>query len=628
VWGDAEQALASMPWPLRSSFSLALAACLGFLASFCGQRRNRFRDDATLRDFVRYRDAACSARRAGARVTPLDITPQATAESDLQKQEASAPRQVVPSRWRTSAPALPPSSPAAGNSKVQQKDGRQTGRIAEPSQDPLAEPWGTERNRDHDMDALLRLGMDGWDDDTKPAGRQDCMQLSEQDWSQQVRSAVASSGIQQSTASPNALPEGWIARRAASQGGQVYYVNLLSGKSCWEVPALPAVKALSIQEIRVLLGHAADHVNLRVELEEMLRPRIAERMSELGLDDVFGHHAEQGSTSQPARAADRQLQAPRLQMRAEGFHRAPPPAALTDSPQEPSSLALRQVGNAPADSTRGMPQPPPDKIAVDADGAFRLPVRFEALAWGPCSLLIRTFARNCPISAALYPRLRPSRLERSAKLAYRLTASLAAAAGLASLQPWAHVPTEAVLAETRPDSELWAELSPAFGLTITLPLGVSCAAAGALLTSLLPAFPAAPKARQAESVGARISWWQQSLKKQHQIEAASLLLAAISAFLALLLAAWAPQPRAAVALAAFFIAAGADIVALPLLRSILETCIIYCASRRCCCGSPMLLVRFPGLLRFAPKGSWTSSKSLIQHAEAVHAEPAAGAQKQ
>eukprot|EP00439_Symbiodinium_sp_Y106_P078012 s226_g16.t2 len=70
------------------------------------------------------------------------------------------------------------------------------------------------------------------------------MNLTETDWGEQVRGQVKSTGVQRS----NALPEGWIAQSAAAYGGQMYYVNLLNGKSSWDVPHQPAVKVLSTQD--------------------------------------------------------------------------------------------------------------------------------------------------------------------------------------------------------------------------------------------------------------------------------------------------------------------------------------------------------------------------------------------
>ncbi|OLP77892.1 Phospholipid scramblase 1, partial [Symbiodinium microadriaticum] len=58
------------------------------------------------------------------------------------------------------------------------------------------------------------------------------MNLTETDWGDQVRGQVKSTGVQRG----NALPEGWIAQSAAAYGGQMYYVNLLNGKSSWDVP--------------------------------------------------------------------------------------------------------------------------------------------------------------------------------------------------------------------------------------------------------------------------------------------------------------------------------------------------------------------------------------------------------
>lgn len=73
---------------------------------------------------------------------------------------------------------------------------------------------------------------------------------------------------------PGELPEGWLVQHAEDN---VYYVNLLSGRSTWDFPGGPAVKELSVAEMRALLGPTADRVQLRVDLEAMLRPRIYER---------------------------------------------------------------------------------------------------------------------------------------------------------------------------------------------------------------------------------------------------------------------------------------------------------------------------------------------------------------
>lgn len=104
--------------------------------------------------------------------------------------------------------------------------------------------------------------------------KQAALHMTEYDWSEQVRGNVTSTGVQRSV-----LPEGWIMQNA---GSQVYYVNLLDGKSTWERPTQPAMNVLSMQELRDLLGRAADGIALRKQLEEMLRPRIAERLAAMG----------------------------------------------------------------------------------------------------------------------------------------------------------------------------------------------------------------------------------------------------------------------------------------------------------------------------------------------------------
>ncbi|CAE8651487.1 unnamed protein product, partial [Polarella glacialis] len=616
VYGDAEERLARTPWPLRCDLTLSLVATEMFVTSLCGAERRARWEEQTL-ELKRFRDMARAARSAGARVTPWqDPTSEARASQEAQPQRHQGTR-------RRAQPALPASPAKGGGSAV-----RDAGAIASTyeaglRQDTLAQQPAY-RDRGHEIDDLRNLFQDdGWEEDKMQVAKKP--KISEQDWSQQVRGQVHGVGNQKPQANQG-LPEGWIARKASTYGGQVYYVNLLNGKSVWEKPALGAVKALSIQEIRALLGGAADHVHLRVDLEDMLRPRIAERTAALEPeDDAWGGVSQ--DTSSPARSAaavgpdagwqegflpglarppsgghggqDRQMpQVPALNLRPERQHWAPPPG-LQDDNLALSDLRATGLALEAAPHKLGVdPMPGPKKPALEPaapvffgdDGSLRLPLRYGFLALGPLQLFWACFLRRWPLTAVLLPRLHPSRLARVAALTLRLSTALVVATGAASFQVWRHVPTENVAADSRSYGELWADLAPAFDLTATVPLGLASALAGRLLSSLRPAFASTAPFRldggAPEGLGpqAKAAWWRQAVFRQRQVASALLLLALGLSILALLLAAGAPQTRASVAAAAFFVAAALELVAWPLLRSLAEAMLLLGASSRCCCN--------------------------------------------
>jgi len=338
VWQDAEKPLMRTPWPCRSGFAINLASTLSFLRSFCGQSRRRWKDEA--KELSHYRDGAILARMRGARVLPLQDAPQVRALED-KAATASASRAPV-ARWRKTEPE-PPSMPAPA--AVQPTPAAIDNSKPGPRQEALPQvPTNYEQPRD-EIGALLK-----WDEDPQ-ATRQAAMNLTETDWGEQVRGQVKSTGVQRS----NALPEGWIAQSAAAYGGQMYYVNLLNGKSSWDVPHQPAVKVLSTQEIRELLGPASDGVALRRQLEEMLRPRIQERLAAMSQSQDVAT----GGAQQERRTSLRQ-----------GVHRAQPP---TQDSNQAESAGLREA----ADPRGGEVRMSLTSDLTEADGSIRLPRKFR-----------------------------------------------------------------------------------------------------------------------------------------------------------------------------------------------------------------------------------------------------------
>ncbi|CAJ1374922.1 unnamed protein product, partial [Effrenium voratum] len=250
VWEEVEAKFTAVPWPLRCAVSLHLAA---FRRLICPgrERRQRWRENA--KDLLRYRDALCYARLRGSRVVPFEE--EKVTEGPVQ--DPTIRERAPVARWRKGPAALPASPSGPGQVGQAQDLREQKGELKDrrPSQSQ-PRPEIVKGNQVFEAEH------------TKAA-----LNLTEQDWSEQVRGQVTGTGVQR------ALPEGWIAQSAASYGGQVYYVNLINGRSAWEMPTQPAVKVLSMQELRDLLGPAADGVALRRQLEEMLRPRIAERLA-------------------------------------------------------------------------------------------------------------------------------------------------------------------------------------------------------------------------------------------------------------------------------------------------------------------------------------------------------------
>jgi len=619
---DANSRWARVSWPVRNSFTIGFTTWRLYLASLCGDQESCESWEEEAKDLQKYRDQVSAARRAGARVTPLELV-QEKAQAQPVEAVANQPQRHQPSRWRAKA-SQPPESPAAGASNVKNLGNGQH----DLSQDGLMQPYGQDRFREDDIGNLLKLGMDDFEEaSTKP-------HLSEHDWSVQVRSQVGNTGIQRNHR--DALPEGWIGRRAQSYGGQMYYVNLLNGQSSWDTPQLPAVKSLSTQEIRGLLGQSADHVSLRIELEEMLRPRIAERLASLPLEDggqqqqeqssaealeqIRGWSSPQGRSWSPVKDKE-QSPVPPLQLRRDPRHRAPP----LEIEDHGSGLVIHgtelreaaHAGNGAGSPQKGSPQKP--QITM-IGGSIVMPLRFESLAWGRCGLFWRCFVRSWPLTAALQPRLRPSRLARCALLAYRWSAALAVATCVASQQSWGHVPTEAIVAAGRPEGELWGEVGAAFSLVLLLPLGIGSDLAGRFLAALLPAFPVAT-GKDAETVSGRMAWWRMALNKQHQTEVAALLFASIASVLAVFMSSLAPQARAAVALAAFLVVIAADLLVFPVLRALFDTITLSC-------GSTITLAKWPSLFFFGPRRaadddsvtSWTSRSLLLQYSEALAAE--------
>lgn len=498
-----------------------------------------------------------------------------------------------------------------------------------------------------------------------------------------------------------ALPEGWTAQYSSSHGG-TYYVNLFNGKSTWARPQLPAVTVLSTTEIKQLLGSAADGVNLRKELEDKLRARLAERGESAAReddDDIWGAGATEvssGGAGAAARSVSPRLRGknlndvspdgralaaatrdiPLIKLQPEYQHQAAPPevdpAAWTLPPGMVESPLASSIPSASAQLMPGRPVPllmpeashgmAPNQLAlasngngnytgglrqtaqagntaqiVVADHATKvsqalggyaqaseprsgMPLRLEFADWGYCYLVWQRWVRNFPITSLATPRLMVSRFSRAAAYVLWLNASLLVGIAVASASSWGDKLSEDVDASNRSTGDLFSDLGTAFGLPITVPLGLGCHVVAAWLTAL--ASSPGPAAPQGSGKIWLKSWWL-SARRRTMINAVIMLLVAV-AFTggAIVVAAISPQPRAAVALAAFLIALALNLVLAPIVSALAGALALRWLATRSSTRCEILLTQRPSLMDFThvQVSRWRSRNQLLDHIEALAAE--------
>lgn len=429
------------------------------------------------------------------------------------------------------------------------------------------------------------------------------------------------------TQSLGPLPEGWIARKAEGYSGRYYWVNLLSGKSTWVQPTTPAVKELSVQEMRALLGGKADHVNLRMELEDMLRSRIAERMQELDFEDRDGEdHLEVTSFCSATPHArdshgnlDRESAPLAKGMMRDGVHRAGPPvvfgppiedgapgqevaagprdaAVARERPGEltcpdaasPSTKATESESVVPvreespgAVALHPGPQAPVASLNL-APEEVPLRVRLEFLDYTAFKVLWLCWLRSFPLSNALAPRLLRPRVARAMALMLRHFFALGCATLITAFQRWDPVGSEEVAAIKRGMGVLFQEVNVAMGLPEAVPWGLCALAGGSVLAAAAtPALvlhkSAAPEAK--ESLQVKVTWWRRARRRLKLSGLAAAALCALVAGGGGVLAAVVPQPRTSVAAAFFIIALLLDLVLVPILRTLCEASLVALAGR-------------------------------------------------
>mmetsp|Transcript_121110 Transcript_121110/g.387793 ORF Transcript_121110/g.387793 Transcript_121110/m.387793 type:complete len:843 (+) Transcript_121110:2442-4970(+) len=665
--------LSYFPLMLRSTLVQELLTALCLLFAFCRREGRAFRTPEVL-ELPQRREVALVEhfRRLamrGARVAPGDI-------------DVGEPKKGQKPKWGWRRKTALPLTPQ--NSKSNVKNAR--GNIQETTMYPTLEDNDGSRPALKD---LMRLGLEDYDRQKAGRGRQDDKRSAEE-WGQDVRSqidqvnraddpphelnqpstsgyhtpppaAYAATYAAAAAAPPVQVgppPEGWIAKRADEFGGRYYWINLLNGKSTWSQPTLAAVKEMSVPEMRALLGARADQVHLRAELEDLLRTRIAERMQELQADEEPMEVSSIRSPTpppswQPGSMVGGDFAMPsggaRRNLRADGLHRAAPPAALPSTSGPPSALKpawdggeaveLRGAGqgeDAPQASAApkteaGRAGPPPGRPppAGKAGNPEDVPLRFrlQFLDYSAFRVLWLCWLRTFPLVAVLAPQMVRPRVARAAALLLRLSCALALATGAAQL---GLVPSadEDVKADKRGLGDLFKEMDVAMGHPDTFPFGLCCALGASLLTALLT--PAAVLWRKAQpGVGAglpeKIEWWRKQRRRLYLGGLLAVLLSAGLAGAAGGISKNTPQPRASVATGLFVVAVLVDLALLPLLSTLLQAAIVGLAGRprgRCSCFGPLadaLASQLPSLLdfRLAQVQNWTSSELLLPRLRAI-----------
>eukprot|EP00928_Gymnodinium_smaydae_P033955 TRINITY_DN24176_c0_g2_i1.p1 TRINITY_DN24176_c0_g2~~TRINITY_DN24176_c0_g2_i1.p1 ORF type:complete len:3462 (-),score=736.59 TRINITY_DN24176_c0_g2_i1:26-8887(-) len=512
------------------------------------------------------------------------------------------------------------------------------------------------------------------------------------DWDNQIRSEVARSNA--GVLPQDALPEGWISKQS---GSDTYYVNLLSGASTWETPMAPAQQVLSIRELRDLIGPKATHVSLRADLEEMVRPRIKERLAQMGLavseeSDFWGPtpgqsrggHGHSGAqmTLPGGVSSDRSHR----ELRPEAKHRAEPPAPLSNTNSDltlPGGLSpvgtgcsrvvpcndlrLQEESDGSQEEATGSrhlavsidesivarPHPrrcfvadaqhqaaasagPLRKAAQASDGmhalqdeldsdmgpsGIYLPLQLSFVNWCFPKLLWYCWLRSFPLLELFTPRLvlPKSRFRRASMVALRLASSLALAAGATAFQFWEEdAISENVLAARRETAELWAEVSLVLLRPATLILGVSCYILSAIFVMM---FSVPPIGRAEETHHNRMVWWTGLLRFHHRLAILSVLMALLVSGAGTAASALSPQPRAAIALAAFTVMAVIYLVVWPLLATITTALLLRAAVTSESTLLAAILTNCPSLLDFtAAHVQWAVQKQYLAHAESVAAE--------
>jgi len=246
---------------------------------------------------------------------------------------------------------------------------------------------------------------------------------------------------------------------------------------------------------------------------------------------------------------------------------------------------------------------------VETD-SWVLPRRLAFLNWGFCYLLWKCWTRCFPLTAALAPHLLPTRLRRAVALALRLSLALAICTLVAGSMVLSE---EAVNASSRSFAVLLQE----FGSLLTVPtvviVGICSGEVAALLVALL-VVPPATHAWKDNRPQAQAAWWGKMIRNMRINTFALLVLAlALGVAAPIYASIQMPQPRASLALAAFFVAILVDLVAKPVCLTLVEALILRCPSGLCYA----LLSHCPFLLDFpnAQAGSWTSRQALLARLE-------------
>jgi len=431
---------------------------------------------------------------------------------------------------------------------------------------------------------------------------------------------------------------------------------------------MPAVKDLSVTEMHRPLGGKADHIHLRTELEDLLRPRIAERMQEIPQSATDEDDMELRSASTPTpplqqgpglggagwrMPLDSEAVGPlgRPAFRPEGFHRAGPPMSAEDNPsmeeeqggsrmQDSLGLVSRPEDSqglrvaAAATSDKGTVAVPSFNGPAGKQGGMTFPFQEVTLKetlvytrFSYCAVIWLCWLRCFPLTACFTPKLVQLRATRAAALSLYLAVTLALATGLASVKAWSHVASEEIVASSRSFVELLTELDAALAMPEILPLGVLCALiGGAIASSWTPAPVLSKLAGPAatESLPGKKSWYSRVRRRLKLGGVFAVLLCGMVLASAMVLAANIPQPRGAVALGFFVVALLWDFALIPVLRTLSEALLVCIAGRAWCGAAPadFLASQLPSLLdfRLAQLWEWTTADSLLERVKAIAEE--------
>lgn len=232
-----------------------------------------------------------------------------------------------------------------------------------------------------------------------------------------------------------------------------------------------------------------------------------------------------------------------------------------------------------------------------------------------CLLFLQCWVRRFPPVAMLLPKLDLLKKQRAAWLVLHLNCALGVASVVSVFLGTPSGLSDDVHADQVEFLNLWADLAPAFRAA-WLP-GLVCYIAAQLVT--LAAGPRAVSTPPEFTSDRKQEMWVQQAKKDGDRQAMKcIMLSLVFAASGVVICALFPQPRAAVALAAFIFGhVGLYLITIPVLRAFADTVILWRAAKSA--RHDCLLSLCPSLLDFShcQIQSWSSGVEITSHWEIV-----------